>query len=156
MTDTFRSLCVDLVRISDAMNGGKPSIANQGQALDGFSALANFRAIADAARKELAKPQETALVRDPDEVEAPVHHHGNDWEVQVAADPRTGPNALQKPKSFAEEPPTANDADEDSLVWGLDAHLSWKRTHWRLIGRHGYQYWLPLWALPFPTADEDL
>ena len=53
MTDVFRSLCVDLVRIIDAMDGGNPSIANQGQALDGFSAPANFRALADVARKDL-------------------------------------------------------------------------------------------------------
>jgi hypothetical protein len=76
-------------------------------------------------------------------------------DVQVATDPRTGPNALQKPKSFAKEPPTADDVDEDCLVWGLDAHLTWKRTHWRLIGRHGYSHWLPLWALPLPTTDEN-
>lgn len=74
------------------------------------------------------------------------------WEAQVATDPRVSSAALQKPKPFAEEPPTADDADEDSLVWGLDAHLSWKRTHWRLIGKHGYQYWLPLWALPLPVT----
>ena len=74
------------------------------------------------------------------------------WEAQVAADPRVSSTALQKPKSFAEEPPTADDADEDGLVWGLDAHLSWKRTHWRLIGKSGYTCWLPLWALPLPVT----
>jgi hypothetical protein len=77
------------------------------------------------------------------------------WDVQVATDPRVSSTALQKPRSFAKEPPTADDADEDGLVWGLDAHLCWKRTHWRLIGRFGYQYWLPLWALPLPTADDN-
>ena len=77
------------------------------------------------------------------------------WEAKVATDPRVSSTALQKPKSFDEEPPTADDADEDGLVWGLDAHLTWKRTHWRLIGKFGYQYWLPLWALPLPTVDEN-
>jgi hypothetical protein len=58
MTDVFRSLCVDLVRIADALDSGKPSAPNQGQALDGFSALANFRALADTARKKLAKSEQ--------------------------------------------------------------------------------------------------
>ena len=57
MADVFRSLCADFVRVADALDGGKPSVANQGQALDGFSALANFRALADVARKELAKQE---------------------------------------------------------------------------------------------------
>jgi hypothetical protein len=214
MSDVFRSLCVDLVHIADAMDGGKSSIANQGQALDGFSALANFRGLADVARKELAKPEPEPPTIDCDEVEVPAYHRGdaffvykegyaagwgagiktaveseqlnpwkaelidalvcshilqkehyssprkalNDliaWDIQVATDPRVSSTALQKPKLFNEEPPTADDADEDGLVWGLDAHLSWKRTHWRLIGKFGYQHWLPLWALPLPTVNEN-
>jgi hypothetical protein len=214
MADVFRSLCADFVRVADALDGGKPSVTHQGQALDGFSALANFRALADAARKELAKPEPAPAAFNCDEVEVPAYHRGdaffvykegyaagwgaglaaaieseqlnpwkaelidalvcghilqeehysnprkalNDlmvWEAKVVTDPRVSSTALQKPKPFAEEPPTADDVDEDCLVWGLDAHLSWKRTHWRLIGRNGYSHWLPLWALPLPTADEN-
>jgi hypothetical protein len=184
MSDVFRSLCADLVRIVDAMDGSNPSIANQGQPLDGFSALANFRALAYAARKELARHEQasstTADIATAVEseqlnpwkaelIDALVcshilqeEHYSNPrkalndliaWDIQVATDPRTGPNALQKPKSFAEEPPTADDADDDGFIWGFDSHLNWKQTHWRLIGRFGYEYWLPLWALPLPTAD---
>jgi len=58
MTDVFRSLCIDLVRIADAIEGGNSFTANQCQALDGFSALANFRALADTARKKLAKSEQ--------------------------------------------------------------------------------------------------
>jgi hypothetical protein len=77
------------------------------------------------------------------------------WDIQVATDPRVSSTALQKPKLFAEEPPTSDDADDDGFIWGLDSHMNWKQTHWRLIGRNGYEYWLPLWALPLPTADEN-
>lgn len=38
-----------LVDILDALDG-KPTVANQGQAMDGYSALANFRAVAEKAR----------------------------------------------------------------------------------------------------------
>jgi hypothetical protein len=185
MTDVFRSLCIDLVRIADAMDGGKSSVANQGQALDGFSAWANFRGLADVARKELARHEQASSTSadiaaaieseqlnpwKAELIDALVCSHIlqkehyssprkalNDliaWDIQVATDPRVSSTALQKPKLFNEEPPTADDADENSLVWGLDAHLTWKRTHWRLIGRNGYQYWLPLWALPLPTTDK--
>ena len=58
MTDVFRSLCIDLVRIADAVEGGNSFTANQCQAVDGFSALANFRALADTARKKLAKSEQ--------------------------------------------------------------------------------------------------
>lgn len=64
MADVFRSLCIDFVRVADALDGGKPSAANQGQALDGFSALANFRALADVARKELARHEPVQMTEE--------------------------------------------------------------------------------------------
>ena len=184
MTDVFRSLCVDLVRIADAVEGGNSFIANQGQALDGFSALANFRALAYTARKALAgHEQASSALADiaaaieseqlnpwkAELIDALVcshilqkEHYSNPrkalnalitWEVKVATDPRISSTALQKPKSFAKEPPTADDVDDEGFVWGLDSHLNWKQTHWRLIGKFGYEYWLPLWALPIPTTE---
>ena len=54
MTD-FRALCAELVAIEDALTGRALVSANQGQALDGFSALAHFRDIADRARAALAR-----------------------------------------------------------------------------------------------------
>lgn len=57
MTTDFRALCVELVRIADALDRGTPLIRNQGQALDGYSALAAFRAIANRARAALSEPE---------------------------------------------------------------------------------------------------
>ena len=57
MTDyNYRDLCAELVSIADALDGGTPLISNQGQALDGYSALAEFRNVADRARAALAEP----------------------------------------------------------------------------------------------------
>jgi hypothetical protein len=72
----FRALCAELVHIDNALDGGKASISNQGQALDGYSALAAFRDVADRARAALAKAkgEETAplneenLITPPDEL----------------------------------------------------------------------------------------
>ena len=57
MITDWRILCVELVRIADALDGGTRLISNQGQALDGYSALAAFRAVADHARAALAEPE---------------------------------------------------------------------------------------------------
>ncbi len=51
----FRALCAELVRIADALDGGAPLVSNQGQALDGYSALAAFRDVAHRARAALAE-----------------------------------------------------------------------------------------------------
>lgn len=42
----------DLIRILNAYENGKDLISNQGQALDGFSALAEFVGLATKARKK--------------------------------------------------------------------------------------------------------
>lgn len=42
-----------LVDVLDALEGGSSLISNQGQPLDGYSALANFRAIAQEAKEVL-------------------------------------------------------------------------------------------------------
>lgn len=55
MTD-FRALCAELVAIEDAFTSGKACFANQGQALDGFFALAAFRDVAVRARAALTEP----------------------------------------------------------------------------------------------------
>ena len=39
-----------LIAVLEAMEG-RPTVANQGQALDGYSALENFKAIAEKARQ---------------------------------------------------------------------------------------------------------
>jgi hypothetical protein len=55
MTENFRALCEKLVAIEDALSGGSVQFSNQGQALDGYSALAAFRDVADRARSALAE-----------------------------------------------------------------------------------------------------
>jgi hypothetical protein len=57
MTDTFRALCAELAAVEDALTSKALVTANQGQALDGFSALAHFRGIADRAQAALAQPE---------------------------------------------------------------------------------------------------
>lgn len=49
-------LLIELVEVLDAYEGKKELVSNQGQALDGFSALAEFVCIARKAR-ELCKQQ---------------------------------------------------------------------------------------------------
>ena len=48
---TREYLIRELIRILDAYEGSSPQFSNQGQALDGYSALANFIALAEAARQ---------------------------------------------------------------------------------------------------------
>lgn len=48
--ENLKEVCVKLVRILDAYEGGTAIMSNQGQALDGYSALANFISIAKKAR----------------------------------------------------------------------------------------------------------
>jgi len=54
----YRALCADLVAIEDALSGGSVQLSNQGQALDGYAALAAFRYIADKARIALDQPDQ--------------------------------------------------------------------------------------------------
>lgn len=179
MTDVFRSLCTELADVVNelslylkphtplpvvtnaikAWNAARAELARHEQA---SSTTADIPA---AIESEQLNPWKAELI------DALVcshilqkEHYSNPrkalnalitWEAKVATDPRISSTALQKPKSFVEEPPTADDADDDGVVWGLDVHLNWKRTHWRLIGKFGYKYWLPFWALPLPTADEN-
>ncbi len=60
MTDPYRALCAELVVIEDAMSGGSVQLSSQGQALDGYAALAAFRYIAAKARIALAQPEPVA------------------------------------------------------------------------------------------------
>lgn len=53
MTKTMMYLIEDLVKIHEAYHNGDEVVANQGQALDGFSALANYDDIARRLKHEL-------------------------------------------------------------------------------------------------------
>lgn len=167
MTDVFRSLCAELTASLDIRASyGDPARKLVERALAELAkpepALPASLDVAAAIESEQLNPWKAELI------DALVCSHIlqeehcsnprkalNDliaWDIQVATDPRTGPNALQKPKSFAKEPPTADDADDDGFIWGFDSHMNWKQTHWRLIGKFGYSHWLPHWALPLPTT----
>jgi hypothetical protein len=56
----YKALCAELVVIEDAMSGGSVQLSSQGQALDGYAALAAFRYIAAKARIALAQPEPVA------------------------------------------------------------------------------------------------
>ena len=47
------TICAELVAIEDALSGGSVQLSNQGQAMDGYAALAAFRAVAEKARAVL-------------------------------------------------------------------------------------------------------
>ena len=53
--NTERELIQRLVDIADTLDGRKPLVFSQGQAMDGFTALANFQALANEARTVLAR-----------------------------------------------------------------------------------------------------
>mgnify|MGYP001544547908 CR=1 FL=1 len=58
MTDiTTRDLIQRLADMADALDGRKPLVFSQGQAMDGFTALANFQALANEARAYLSQPE---------------------------------------------------------------------------------------------------
>ena len=60
MTPPYRALCTELVVIEDALSGGNVQLSSQGQALDGYAALAAFRYVADRARILLAQQESEA------------------------------------------------------------------------------------------------
>ena len=66
MTDTNpRDLIKRLADIADALDGRKPLVSAQGQVMDGFTALDNFRALADEARAYLAQPEPEGPTDEP-------------------------------------------------------------------------------------------
>ena len=60
---TERDLIQRLADMADALDGRKPLVFAQGQAMDGFTALANFQALANEARAYLAQPEPEVLAR---------------------------------------------------------------------------------------------
>ena len=54
---TERDLIQRLADMADALDGRKPLVFAQGQVMDGFTALANFQALANEARAYLDQPE---------------------------------------------------------------------------------------------------
>jgi hypothetical protein len=72
---TERDLIQRLIDIADALDGRKPLVFSQGQAMDGFTALANFQALANEARAYLSQPEPEGptvmeIIELADEIEA--------------------------------------------------------------------------------------
>ena len=53
----YKQLCAELVHIADALDSGTELASNQGQAMDGYAALAAFRDVAHRARAALPEPE---------------------------------------------------------------------------------------------------
>jgi len=53
MTKTMMYLIEDLIKVHEAYHNGDELVSNQGQALDGFSALANYDDIARQLKYEM-------------------------------------------------------------------------------------------------------
>ena len=51
------ALLAQLVQVLNAYEGGDALVSNQGQGMDGYSALANFKAIAEQGRDLLANAE---------------------------------------------------------------------------------------------------
>jgi hypothetical protein len=76
MTDT-RDLIQRLADMADALDGKKPLVFAQGQVMDGFTALANFQALANEAHAYLAQSEQLGLP--PDYIDS--EHTGHDREM---------------------------------------------------------------------------
>ncbi|MFA5036959.1 MAG: hypothetical protein WC479_07270 [Candidatus Izemoplasmatales bacterium] len=56
--DDYKAIAIKLRDILDAFEQQRPLLSCQGQAMDGYSALANFQAIAKEARSLLLQEEE--------------------------------------------------------------------------------------------------
>ena len=158
-TDDFQALCTELVAIEDALTGRAPVTANQGQALDGFSALAQFRDIAERARAALAQPETEPQGLTDDELDGLAAEAGLDlaWRPELRcfarfALARTAAAILQ-PIPVSKLWPWKLDCDAKGRCWWGDAGDDKFVPSWRLCEQPDkpcFDHWLPHWALPIP------
>jgi hypothetical protein len=119
----YKALCAELVVIEDAMSGGSVQLSNQGQALDGYSALASFRCVADKARTLLAQPEpQPVLVSERLPVPADCDEQGWVWAWRVY-----------------------DAQDDDSGDYWMQIPYGWLPHYLR------WSHWLPASALPTPS-----
>ena len=165
MTDQFRELCAEFSAIEDALSGNMVLASNQGQSLDGYSALANFRSVAKRARAYLAaKPQGEGddglpprvghilrlaeIIREVDGshnlgasalAEAILSHPGARWG-------RPTPQPIP-----VSELPGPKDCDAEGRCWwygeGEDM-VGWTYQDSQGLSYYRATHWLPYWALP--------
>jgi hypothetical protein len=169
MTD-YKQLCVELVRVADALDGRTPLTSNQGQALDGYSALAQFRYVADRARTALAEPEPEGPTRRQLMMLADdmgMASVGDAAEYGRAVLARWGnhpasPDSSLQPISVTERLPGPEDCDREGNVWawrrfdpenGIDNGDFWCLASCEWLGDEdsGFTHWLPAHALPVPS-----
>jgi hypothetical protein len=164
---TYYELCAELVKIEDAMNSGNSLMSNQGQALDGFSALANFRDVANRARASLAQmgaegPSDEELDEFAHDYWWLENNHSKPWRPFARAILTRYNISAPQPIPVSERTPEVSDCDEKGRCWvGCPSFVEdddfgtiTYNPSWELCTfTQGDTHWLPYWALPIPTTD---
>jgi hypothetical protein len=155
----YRALCAELVVIEDAMSGGSVQLSSQGQALDGYAALAAFRYIAAKARIALAQPEPVALT--DDNLRGIFYRfcdrgdNGPPWIeseefIQAArAVLACYGTPANEPVPVSERLPGPDDRDAEGRCW-WHRYTPTKEWHLQRLRIGQYNHWLPHWALPTP------
>lgn len=175
MTD-YKQLCIELVRIADALDCKTPLTSNQGQPMDDFSALAAFRNVADRTRAALAEPEpegptDEKLNRlfhvwwyDEGSGMTPCAHEDQEEHVHRisriawhngAYCARWGNPTLQ-PVPVSERLPGPEDCDAEGMCWWWCSPAErWLRCGIPYPDQASqiHSHWLPAHALPVPNND---
>jgi hypothetical protein len=146
-------LIKDLVAIADAMKVGKPLLSSQGQAMDGFTALAHFVALAEKARSRLTEPGQAVptimqIIELAEEVEQQELGQVDLVRRALAKWGCLSPN----PIPLSVHTPTEGDAHPDGKwVWASGPKTDWIKVDWRTHWKNSpWCVWLPHWCLPDP------
>ena len=176
MTDPTRDLIQRLVDIADTLDGRKPLVFAQGQAMDGFTALANFQSLADEARAYLAQPEpegptdeplgdlidewvQEAFRKKPYGCKHPTHtyvackafEHGRNHSPRALL---SSPRPAVKPVPVSERMPGEGDCDPSFQCWWFTpSEEKWILWPIKWAGPE-CSHWLPHYALPVPTTTE--
>jgi hypothetical protein len=178
MTNPYRAMCAELVAIEDALSRGSVQFSNQGQAIDGYSALATFRYVADKARILLAQQEPEALT-DEEIMELMPQQMRDDLaaaaralagfdraNVKAAGAMRIILNRYavdhvravlakwgtltSQPVAVSERLPGPEDCLDEGWAWFFNKRIGWRQAV--LPVSPGYTHWLPANALPTPEA----
>lgn len=79
-TEPTTALLAKFVDVLNTYEGGNALVANQGQAMDGYSTLANFKALAEEARDLLANTESTNAEGNGDSALEVLGSSGRKWE----------------------------------------------------------------------------
>jgi len=155
----FRALCAELVAIEDALSSGSVQFSNQGQALDGYSALATFRDVADRARAALAAE---AVGPSDEELWSLCRATGGGsratdttWFIRFARAVLARYSA-PRPIPVAERLPGAGDCDAEGRCWwgeSCETGATWE-FYSAAPTTALWTHWLPAHALPTCSQQE--